>query len=94
MRRHSLCCDGYKPDFVSPWRSGGHLSCSDILKCRSSSCEPRLLPEGWSPVKGTGQATHPFCFVLHRGGFVVPPCLRLGRWALTPPFHPCFLGLL
>jgi hypothetical protein len=43
---------------------------------------------------GTGQAAHPFCFVLHRGGFVVPPCLRLGRWALTPPFHPCFLGLL
>jgi hypothetical protein len=48
----------------------------------------------WSPVNGTGQATHPFCFVLHRGGFVVPPYLRLGRWALTPPFHPCFLGLL
>ena len=21
-------------------------------------------------------------------GFSVPPCLRLERWALTPPFHP------
>ena len=46
----------------------------------------------WSPVTGTGQATHPFCFVLHRAGFVVPPYLRSGRWALTPPFHPCFLA--
>ena len=43
-----------------------------------------------SRCRGLGQATHSFCFVLHRAGFVVPPCLRLGRWALTPPFHPCF----
>jgi hypothetical protein len=42
-----------------------------------------------SRCRGLGQATHSFCFVLHRAGFVVPPCLRLGRWALTPPFHPC-----
>jgi len=27
-------------------------------------------------------------FVLHHIGFVVPPCLRLERWAFTPPFHP------
>jgi hypothetical protein len=29
------------------------------------------------------------CFVLHRMGFFVPRRLRSGRWALTPPFHPC-----
>ena len=27
--------------------------------------------------------------VLHPMGFTVPPRLRLARWALTPPFHPC-----
>src|SRR2546428_12517572 len=26
-------------------------------------------------------------------GFSVPPRLRLERWALTPPFHPCPLSL-
>jgi hypothetical protein len=26
---------------------------------------------------------------LHRMRFSVPPRLLLGRWALTPPFHPC-----
>src|SRR5574338_288923 len=26
--------------------------------------------------------------VLLRLGVTVPPCLRSGRWALTPPFHP------
>jgi hypothetical protein len=25
---------------------------------------------------------------LLRLGVAVPPCLRSGRWALTPPFHP------
>ena len=39
----------------------------------------------------TGQATPSSCFVLHRMGFVMPPCFRSGRWALTPPFHPCFV---
>ncbi len=29
------------------------------------------------------------CFVLHHMGFFVPRPLRAGRWALTPPFHPC-----
>jgi hypothetical protein len=37
-----------------------------------------------------GQATRASCFVLHRAGFVMPPCFRAGRWALTPPFHPYF----
>ena len=42
----------------------------------------------------TGQATPSSCFVLHRMGFVMPPCFRSGRWALTPPFHPCFVALI
>ena len=42
----------------------------------------------------TGQATPASCFVLHRMGFVMPPCFRSGRWALTPPFHPCFIALM
>src|SRR5262249_53681156 len=32
---------------------------------------------------------HAPCYVLHRGRFVMPPRLLSGRWALTPPFHPC-----
>lgn len=28
------------------------------------------------------------CFVLHRGRFLLPRLLPVGRWALTPPFHP------
>ena len=28
------------------------------------------------------------CFVLHRGRFILPRLLPVGRWALTPPFHP------
>jgi len=30
----------------------------------------------------------PSYLVLHRVGFAVPPRSPLGRWALTPPFHP------
>ena len=41
----------------------------------------RLAPDG--------EAAQAPCFVLHRMGFVVPRRLRAGRWAFTPPFHPC-----
>lgn len=37
---------------------------------------------------GSGRQPCPSCSVLHRMGFFVPPDLRPGRWALTPPFHP------
>ncbi len=36
----------------------------------------------------TGQATRRPCLALHRMGFIVPRRSPLGRWALTPPFHP------
>ena len=31
----------------------------------------------------------PSYLVLHLAGFAMPPMLPPGRWALTPPFHPC-----
>ena len=31
--------------------------------------------------------------VLLQAGLAVPPSLRSGRWALTPPFHPCRTGV-
>jgi hypothetical protein len=31
----------------------------------------------------------PSYLALHHAGFSVPPMLPPGRWALTPPFHPC-----
>ena len=37
---------------------------------------------------GSGRQPGSSCSVLHRMGFFVPPDLRPGRWALTPPFHP------
>ncbi len=33
------------------------------------------------------RAVHPYSALL-QVGLAVPPSLRLGRWALTPPFHP------
>ena len=51
----------------------------------------------WQPVPGTllpesrfgaGCSGVPY-LALHPMGFSVPPRLRLERWALTPPFHPC-----
>ena len=37
--------------------------------------------------RGAGRSAVPY-LALHPMGFSVPPRLRLGRWALTPPFHP------
>lgn len=38
--------------------------------------------------RGTAGAGRHSCSVLHRTGFVLPPRLLSGRWALTPPFQP------
>ncbi len=38
--------------------------------------------------RGAGRSAVPY-LALHPMGFSVPPRLRLERWALTPPFHPC-----
>ena len=49
------------------------------------------------PIPGTGpglapgarQAARRPCLALHRMGFIVPRRSPAGRWAFTPPFHPC-----
>jgi hypothetical protein len=52
------------------------------------------LPEGQSvsfsrtPRMRAGPALPSYLALLH-AGFSVPRMLPLGRWALTPPFHPC-----
>lgn len=47
----------------------------------------RLLPGRCGFLLRAGGPTP--CSVLHRMGFFVPRSLRAGRWAFTPPFHPC-----
>ena len=53
----------------------------------SRSAGLRLLPG--SVRLSPGARRHAPCSVLHRRRFFVPRRLRAGRWALTPPFHPC-----
>jgi hypothetical protein len=48
----------------------------------------RLLPGAIHPLRDLRPGGPFSCSVLHRMRFVVPPSSRLGRWALTPPFHP------
>ena len=64
---------------------------------------PGFLPGGGRlatrlrPIPGTGpglapgarQAARRPCLALHRMGFIVPRRSPAGRWAFTPPFHPC-----
>ena len=53
-------------------------------------CGLRPIPGGCRRLRGVlGRRPDPSCSVLHRMGFFVPPRLRSGRWAFTPPFHPC-----
>lgn len=85
--------DGCKPDSVRRVACAtsldGHLSHSTSFGGRGP-CGLRPIPEGCRRSRGVlGRRPDPFCSVLHRMGFFVPPCLRLGRWAFTPPFHPC-----
>src|SRR5690606_12353594 len=40
------------------------------------------------PATQTVRAAPRRCLTLLRPGVAVPPSLRSGRWALTPPFHP------
>ena len=51
----------------------------------------RLIPGGcpWPRTAWNRAGGPASCFVLHHMGFFVPRRLRAGRWALTPPFHPC-----
>jgi len=66
--------------FVLPraFRSGQPLRAATIT---------RRSPSAFA--SGSGRQPGSSCSVLHRMGFFVPPGSRPGRWALTPPFHPC-----
>jgi hypothetical protein len=69
---------GCKPSFVCALASGeNHLSQQPVPGTRSAFADA-----------GAGRSRVPY-LALHPMGFSVPPRLRLERWALTPPFHPC-----
>jgi hypothetical protein len=49
-------------------------------------CDPTRSRDRFRSRDGPSLAPY---LALHPMGFTVPPCLRVARWALTPPFHPC-----
>jgi len=64
------------------------------------SSRSRIAPGLEQPTRGsqqvapssalhTGWASPPSYLALLHAGFSVPRMLPSGRWALTPPFHPC-----
>src|SRR6266478_4310280 len=55
------------------------------------SSSPGIATGIQQPTRGFYRAgpTLPSYLALHHAGFSVPPVLPPGRWALTPPFHPC-----
>ena len=65
-----------------------HLSVRLIAQPAPACAVERLLPGGIHPLRDLRPGGPFSCSVLHRMRFVVPPSSRLGRWALTPPFHP------
>ncbi len=86
--------DGCKPDSVQraacAERLDGHLSHVLASRRGRGPCGLRLIPGGCRRSRSVlGRRPNPSCSVLHRMGFFVPPRLRSGRWAFTPPFHPC-----
>ncbi len=69
---------GCKPNSVCGLAAGeNHLSEQPIPGTRAAFAE-----------HGTSRTVVPY-LALHPMGFSVPPRLRLGRCALTAPFHPC-----
>lgn len=46
------------------------------------------LTRGLNRFRFGGGPPRALYLALHPMGFAVPPCLRLARWALAPPFHP------
>ena len=85
--------DGCKPDSVQPATRAagldGHLSRRQGLRAGGGSLRNGdQYPEGSPLARRSGRRPGSSCSVLHRMGFFVPPRLRSGRWALTPPFHP------
>ncbi len=84
--------DGCKPDSVR--RAACAAAWTAI--CLSAVFRRTLALAGCDQYPGTptlarreGRRPAVPCSVLHHTGFFVPPRLRSGRWALTPPFQPC-----
>ena len=65
-----------------------HLSVRPSDRPALACAMVRLLPGVIHPLRDLRPGGPFSCSVLHRMRFVVPPSSRLGRWALTPPFHP------
>ncbi len=55
------------------------------------SSSPSIATGIQQPTRGFYRAglALPSYLALHHAGFSVPPVSPPGRWALTPPFHPC-----
>ena len=82
-----------KPDFVHHRLPGGWMAIPLTPAVKRTTLtgvrcdEPGIIRPAGEGL--AGQAGGLFSlFVLHRAGFVLPPFLRSGRWALNPPFHP------
>jgi len=72
--------DAQRGAAIIPLGPGSLRDSSSLPEGRSRrSCERRHR---------AGPALPSYLALLH-AGFSVPPALLTGRWALTPPFHPC-----
>ena len=69
---------GCKPNSVCPAMARERAICLSG-RYPAPACRSRL---------GTGRSKAPYLALLP-GRFSMPRRLRAGRWALTPPFHPC-----
>ena len=69
-------------------RLGGHFSGRAVADAVERST--RLLSPGRGARTGRGPRGGD-CLTLHAMGFSVPRASPPGRWALTPPFHPCLI---
>jgi len=71
---------------------------ADLPARATISLRPRLRV-GWSGLPAPGRPDRASrrrtgaggCATLHAVGFAVPRRSRAGRWAFTPPFHPCLI---
>jgi hypothetical protein len=78
----------YKSGPVRPTRCGDHSSSPDIaigVEQPTRGSQRIAL----SSAAYTGWAALPSYLALLHAGFSVPRMSPPGRWALTPPFHPC-----
>ena len=74
-----------KPDSVP------HANRKTVCARGDHSSSPGIATGIQQPTRGFYRAgpALPSYLALHHAGFSVPPVSPPGRWALTPPFHPC-----